>query len=160
MARETAVPGVAREERTIAEIFHAFAAKSADAAGMSEPGYPDAVADVVGRHIGANEIDAADDLMPGNNRIFDIREFPVDHMEVGPADPARTHCDADFALARPRIGPLHVLKRRSWRRQYHRAHSCFSWSNAAPAWDNPAGKSCLPRFGRGLRKINSAWFGS
>jgi hypothetical protein len=82
---------------------------------MSEPGYPDALPQPKASHIGANAIDAADDLMAGNNGISDIRKFPVDDMEVGPADPARADGDADFAVAWLRIGPLLEPKRRSGR---------------------------------------------
>jgi hypothetical protein len=82
---------------------------------MSEPGYPDALPQAEGSHVRAYEIDAADDLMAGNNGVFDIRKFPVDDMEVGPADPARADFDADLAVARLWIGPLLEPKRRSGR---------------------------------------------
>jgi len=89
---------------------------------MSKPGYADPLAQAERRHIGADEIDAADDFMTGNDRVFDVRKLPVENMEIGPADPARTYFDADFAIARPGIGPLLGLKRRSRRPKYHRTH--------------------------------------
>ncbi len=50
---EAAVPRIAGEERTVAEIFHALLAEAADAAGVSEPGDADAVADPMGGDVGA-----------------------------------------------------------------------------------------------------------
>ena len=70
-------------------------------------GYSDPVADLMGRHRVADEVDAADDFMTGNNRIFDAGKFRVDDMEVGPANPARAHLDANFALTGQRVRPLH-----------------------------------------------------
>ena len=73
---EAAVARVSGEERTVAEIFHALLAEPADAAGISEPGDSDPVTDPMCRDVAADEIDAADDFMAGNNRIFDRREAP------------------------------------------------------------------------------------
>src|SRR6266404_8723687 len=64
--------------------------------------------------------------MARNNRIFDAGKLRVDHMKVGPANPARAHHDANFSLARVRVCPLLHLERRPRGRQHHRTHSRFS----------------------------------
>ena len=96
---EAAVARVAGKERTVAEIFHALPAKPADAAGVSEPGNSDPVADPMRRDVAADEVDAADDFMAGNDWISDAGKFGVDDMKVGPADPTRAHLDANFSVA-------------------------------------------------------------
>ena len=65
---EAAVAGISGELRAVAEIFHALPAVAADAAGVAEPGDSDPVADPVSRDVAADEVDAADDLMAGNDR--------------------------------------------------------------------------------------------
>src|SRR6266849_6688063 len=77
---EAAVPGVSGEERAVAEIFHALLAETAGAAGISEPGDSDPVTDPRCRDVGADKLDAADDFMAGNNRIFDAGKLRVDDM--------------------------------------------------------------------------------
>ncbi len=99
MRRETAVARISGEERTVAEIFHALPAEPADAAGISEPGDSDPITDPVRRDVAADEVDAADDLMAGNDRIFDIGKFGIDDMKIGPAHAARAHLDANFPVA-------------------------------------------------------------
>jgi hypothetical protein len=74
-------------------------------------------------------IDAADDFVAGNDRIFDGGEFAIDDVKVGSADPARADLNADLAVARLRIRPFLQLKRRPRAGQYHRAHPWFSWRN-------------------------------
>jgi hypothetical protein len=49
-----------------------------------------------------------------NSREF-LRQFSTGNVQVGAADPAGTHGDADFAVAGLRIGPLLEQKRRSRR---------------------------------------------
>jgi CelD/BcsL family acetyltransferase involved in cellulose biosynthesis len=126
MRGEAAIPRVAGEERTIAEIFHAGLAKTADAAGESEPGDSDAVTDPVRRDLWTKQVDTADDFMAGDNGIFDVRQLGVDNMEVGAAHPARAHLDTNFSVVGRGIRAFLHLQRRARRRQNHRAHIRFS----------------------------------
>ena len=109
---EAAVPRVSGEERTVAEIFHALPAEAADAAGVAEPGDSDPLADPVGGDVAADEVDAADDFMAGNDGIFDAGKLGIDDMKVGPADAAGAHLDANFSVAGEGIGALLHLQRR------------------------------------------------
>jgi hypothetical protein len=106
----------------VTEIFHALLAKPAGAASISQPGDSDPVADPMCRDIAADEIDAADDFMPRNNRIFDAGKLRIDHMKVGPANPTRAHLDANFSVAGAGVRAFLHLERRSRRRQHHRMH--------------------------------------
>jgi hypothetical protein len=99
---ETTVPGIAGEERRIAEVFHAVAAIAADPAGVAEPGNADALADREPGDAGAERVDTADDLMTRDDRITDVGQFAVDDMKVGAADTAGAHPHPDFI--RPGIG--------------------------------------------------------
>ena len=103
---KAAVPRVSGEERTVAEVLHTLPAEAADAAGVSEPGDADPVAEAMCRDVVADEVDAADDFMSGNDRIFDVGKLRIDDMKVGPADPARAHLDANFAVAGDRVRAL------------------------------------------------------
>ena len=49
--------------------------------------------------VAADEVDAADDFMAGNDRIFDAGKLGIDDMKVGPANPACAHLDANFPVA-------------------------------------------------------------
>jgi hypothetical protein len=112
--------------RAVAEVLHTFPAESADAAGMSEPGNTDPVAEAVCRHIVADEVDATDNLMPGNDRVFDVWKLGIDDVKVGAADPARTDLDANFSVAGFRVRALLQVQRRPRSRQHHRMHACIS----------------------------------
>ena len=65
-------------------------------AGLAEPGHADARP---GREIDAiaDRLDAADDLVAGNDRQLRIRQFAVDHVQVGAADAAGLDPHADLA---------------------------------------------------------------
>jgi hypothetical protein len=99
MRGETPVPRIAGEQGTIAKILHALPAETADATGVAEPGDTDPVADPVARDVAPDEIDAADDFMSRNDRIFDARQFGIDDVEVGSAHSARADPDANFVGA-------------------------------------------------------------
>jgi hypothetical protein len=60
----------------------------------------------VGRDVAADGVDAADNLMTRNNRIFDIRKLRIDDMKVGSANPACTHLDANLSIAGAGVGAL------------------------------------------------------
>jgi hypothetical protein len=66
----------------------------------------------VGGDAAADEIDAADDFMAGNDGVFDARKLGVDDMKVGPANPAGANGDANLAVARERVRALLHLERR------------------------------------------------
>lgn len=122
MRGEAAVARIAGKERTVAEIFHALPAEPADAAGVSEPGNPYAVADPVRPDVAADEVDAADDFVAGNDGIFDAGKLAVDDMKVGPANPAGAHRNANFCVAGDRIGALLHVQSHPRSRQHHRTH--------------------------------------
>src|ERR1700732_2832941 len=96
---ETAIPCIAGEERTIAQIFHALLAEAADTAGVSKPRDADAVADLVRGNVWAEQFDTADDFVAGNYRIFDAGQLGVDDVKVGPAYAASAHLDANLSVA-------------------------------------------------------------
>ncbi len=122
MRGEAAVPRVAGELRAVAEVFHALLAETADAASVSKPGDSDPVTDPMCGDVAADEIDAADDFVAGNNRTFDAGKLRVDDVKVGPANPARAYLDANFSVAGVRVCPLLHLERRPRGRQHHRTH--------------------------------------
>src|SRR5260221_14635328 len=128
----TAVASVSGKERAVAKVFHSLPAIAADAAGVCEPGDSDPVADPVHRHITADAIDAADNLMARHDRIFDIRKLRIDDMEVGSANPARTHLDPNLSFAWLGVDALLHLERHPRRRQHHRKHSRFSKQETQP----------------------------
>src|SRR5262249_11405661 len=127
MGGETAVTGVAGKERTVAEVLHPVTAKPAFAASVSEPRNSNAIANPVCRRTGACKVDAADNLMTGDDGISDIRQFAIDNMEVGSADAAGADRNADLSVAGCRVGSLLPLQRRPGSRQHHRSHLRLSW---------------------------------
>ena len=74
-------------------------------ARTAEPGDADARAE---RQInaGAGRLDAADDLMPRNDRQLGIGEVAVDHMQVGAANAARLDPNANLPRPRLEFGPF------------------------------------------------------
>jgi hypothetical protein len=106
----------------IAEIFHALLAEPADAASISEPGDSNSITDLMVRHAAADKVDAADDFVARNDRIFDAGKLRVDHVEIGSANPARTHLDANLPLTGDRVRALFHLERRPRGGQHHRTH--------------------------------------
>jgi hypothetical protein len=121
MGRESAVAGVAGEERRVAEIFARGDTIGAMAARMAEPRDADAgpkrQADPL-----ASRLDPADDLMPRHDRQLWVRQIAVDHVQVGAADAAGL--DRQPNLARPRVGLGPLLDREplAGPPQNHRAH--------------------------------------
>src|ERR1700730_3964700 len=123
---EDAVPRISGEEGAIAEFFHALLAEAAPPAGVSEPGDSDPVTDPVCRDIAADKVDAADDLVARNNRIFDDGKLGIDDVKVGPANSACAYFDANLSIAGGRVGALLDPERRSRGRKHHRTHPRFS----------------------------------
>jgi hypothetical protein len=81
--RKTAVARKAGEEWMIAKIFALPHAIGTDSAGVAEPRNTDAFTDPQPLDPGADRIDPAHNLMPGDNWHFGIRQFAVDDMQVG-----------------------------------------------------------------------------
>jgi hypothetical protein len=80
----------------------------------------------------ADEVDAADDFMARNDRIFDAGKLGIDDMKVGPANPTRAYLDANFSLAGAGVCPFLHLERRLRGRKHHRAHTRFSKQGTEP----------------------------
>ncbi len=87
-----AVARIAGEQRMIAEIFPAFAAVAATAAGPAEPGNADAHAGRKRVNAGADGIDPADDFVARYDGQFRIWQFAIDDVQVGAAYPAGSDC--------------------------------------------------------------------
>src|SRR5262249_47557316 len=71
---------------------------------------------------GPDRIDCADDLVPGNARIFDIREQPLFGDAVAVADAAGLDLDPDLAGGGFRDLPLDQLERPFRKRNLGCAH--------------------------------------
>ena len=68
---------------------------------MAEPGDTDALAHRQPFHAGSDRIDPADDLVTRDDRRLRVWKFPIDDMQIRPADAARCHLDPN--LPRPRL---------------------------------------------------------
>lgn len=99
VAGEAAGSGVASELRCVAEVLAAAAAVVADAAGGAQPRHADALADGEVVDAKAEAFDQADHLVPRHDRQPQVRQFAVDHVQVGAADAAGFHAQAHFAVA-------------------------------------------------------------
>ena len=113
---EAAVPRIAGEEWTVAEIFHALLAETADATRISKPGNADTIADPVGGDVGSEQIDPADDFVAGDHGISDIGQFGIDDVKVGPAYAACADLDANFSISGNGFRALLHLQRAARRR--------------------------------------------
>ena len=123
MRGKPAVARIAGKYRMIAEIFAVLPAIGANAAGCSKPGDADAFAKAQRCHTLAQRIDTSDNLVTRHNRIGNIGQFPVDHMEIGAAHAAGANADADHAGTRIGLAPLTERQRLARRLQYHDLHS-------------------------------------
>src|SRR5438105_6953826 len=96
MARITAVARVAGEHRGVAQVLARRTTIGTDPAGRAEPGHADPLADA---ELGtaAERGDAADDLMPRDDREPRVGQFAVDEVQVGAAHAARGDLDDDLA---------------------------------------------------------------
>jgi hypothetical protein len=143
MRGETAIPRVSSEQWMIAKIFPSLLAETADATSVSEPRDSNPVADPVGGYVGADEIDATDDFMAWDDRVFDARQFRIDDVKVGSANPARAYPDANFFGAWKRIITLLKPEKRARRGEGHRSQIAFppsahtatnATSRSGPSW--------------------------
>jgi len=88
MSGEAAVPRIPGKNRPIAEIFAVAAAKAAEAASAAEPWHPHAIVYPECLHARPYFFHAADDFVTRDDRQTGVRQFPIDHMQVGAANPA------------------------------------------------------------------------
>ena len=122
MAGIAAVARVAGKERLVAQVFPAFAAVPAMAASSAEPGNADAHAVREPSDAAADGVDPADDFVAGHDGEFWIRQFAVDDMEVGAANPAGGDPNPHLAIGRLGIGPLLKFELFAGPLQHHRVH--------------------------------------
>src|SRR5690606_19405968 len=87
----------------------------------AEPGDSDTHADQKTAHPGTDRLDAADDLMPRDNREA-TPDIPVRDMEIGAADAARGNCEPDFSWTRRGNRSLDPPQRRTGRVELHCDH--------------------------------------
>jgi hypothetical protein len=50
---------------------------------VPDPWHADAIADRKARNAGAERRDGTNDFMPGNHRLFRMRQFVIDQMQIG-----------------------------------------------------------------------------
>ena len=115
----------AGEPRLVAEVLLAGMAEAAAPAGAAEPRHADPLADLEAIGLRPHFRHLADDLVAGHHRIAADRQFPVDKMEVGAADPAGQH--ADEHLCRSRLRNLTFLEAELLARppDHHRPHGAI-----------------------------------
>ena len=103
----------------IAEILPARAAIGTMAAGMAEPRYPHTLAKLQVFDAVSQIIDTSHDFVPGSYRIRDVRQFAIQDMQVGAADPAGSNTNADFPGARTKIRQLRPFQPAARLFQHH-----------------------------------------
>src|SRR6185312_6644164 len=106
VAGESAVSVKAGEPRKLAEVFTTSGAKPTNAAGISQPGNPDAHSERPAFTVGSERVNDADDLVPGNDRERRRMNIAFGDMQVGPANCAASHGDAHLARAWNGVGGL------------------------------------------------------
>ena len=118
----TAVDGIAGEACAIAKIFAIGSTINAFAVRPAQPWNTDAVTGRKSFDALTDLFDASNDLMPGDERQFGIRQLTIDNVKVGAAN--GTSGDTNEQLSRAYPGRRHFLelKRLPWFFQNHRAH--------------------------------------
>src|SRR5262249_60916571 len=114
---------VAVKYRPSAQVLSAAAAIRADAAGRAEPRDPDALAYGQSCDSRPHGGDAPDDLVAGHDRKLGVWQLAVDHMQIGPADPAGRDLDENFAGRWGGRWPLAHDERHARFLQRHGAHA-------------------------------------
>ena len=115
MTGKAAIPRIAGKLRAVAQVLLVRTAVKAFAAGKAEPWHADTHAHRQAGNAGAQCFNPADDFMPGNDGVWDIRQFAVHDMQIGPAHAARAYLDADLARPGDRIRPLQWRQSRAAR---------------------------------------------
>jgi hypothetical protein len=80
-------------------------------AGPAQPRNADAHADGQALDGFSDEVNASDDFVAGNNGKVRFRQFAIDHMKVGTADPAGRHANSDLAIRWLRVRAFHKDQR-------------------------------------------------
>ncbi len=106
----------------IAEIFAVLHAIGADSAGVTEPGYADALTHPQAFDTRSNCIDPTDDLVARDDRQMRIWQFAVHDMQVGATDAASRDLDANLARPRMPVGEIGPFQRRSEFPEHHCLH--------------------------------------
>lgn len=88
MSGEAAVPRITGKNWIIAEIFAAAAAKAAEAASAAQPRHPHSIADPECLHARPYVLHPADNFVTRHDRQAGMWQFPVNHMQIGAANPA------------------------------------------------------------------------
>jgi hypothetical protein len=122
VAGEAAVAGVAGELRRVAQVLVAIGAVAAMAAGVRQPRHADTLPDMQPADPRPERLDHADDLVPRHDRQPALRQFAVDHVQVGAAHGASQHAQAHLAGKRLRRGPFLQHQGLPRRVQHHRVH--------------------------------------
>ena len=107
-----AVGMVAGELRLFAEVFVAGRAERTVSAGRAQPSAADPLSDSRGEAAFAQGVDAAHDLVAGNHRHVLPRQVALDDVQIGSANRAAAHLDADFTRARIGRRQVHKPQRR------------------------------------------------
>jgi hypothetical protein len=82
----------------------------------------DAIAKPMCRNVGANKVDATNDLVAGDDRIPNVRQFGINEMKVRPADATSVDPHPNLAIAGNRIRPFLHPEPGSRGLQHHRTH--------------------------------------
>src|SRR5439155_15791789 len=106
VVRIAAVNVVAREARSLAQVLAPGEAELAHAAGPSQPGDANPVAQPRRGHAFAGFDHLRNDLVAEDEGKFRLGQLTVDDMEIGPADPARMDFQQNLARARRGHGRL------------------------------------------------------
>lgn len=122
MRRETAVAGIAGEDRPVAKVFRAGAAVGAGAASMAEPRHANAPPEAVLIDADAKRIDDANNLVARYKWQLRVLQLTVDDVQVGSAHSARFHTKPDFTFTGQRIRALDHFERNSRLLQNHGLH--------------------------------------
>ena len=100
-----------REPGRDAQVLVAAHAEATHAAGVTQPGDPDAVAHREPRRARAARVDSTDDLVAGHDTEPPGLQVALGEVEIGPADAAHADRDADLSGRRRRLRAFHGLER-------------------------------------------------
>jgi hypothetical protein len=149
--RIAAVGVVARVAGRGAEVLGARPTGRAGAVGVTEPGDPHAVTGAEAAAAGTGLLHRPDHLMPRHHRQLPRRQVPLDHVEVGPADPAHPHADQQVLRTGDRRRPVARLQGPGVDRrlavQHHRPHAGIM--PRLVTWSRPGGAAGI-RFANGI----------
>ena len=127
---------VAGEARIGTKIFAAATAIDADAASLSQPCYPDAIALLEAACADAALVDDANHFMPRYDSRMARWQITFGDVKIGAAHSARFHAHSNFALGRLGHGGVDRMERIGFDRRglldHHRLHRKILYSMRAP----------------------------